>query len=94
MPQDLVAKRRNIASRMVTAVEKIVAGIDELQNLKQEFQVAGAFDQTDFDGTDLRHLTPAIVGQLIGGGASTTAGALLDVATVNPHKTALLGALR
>lgn len=66
--QDLVAKRRNIAEKAVIYSTQIVDGYNALLQTQDEYNQAGTFVQTDFDGTGLSHLTPGMINTLFGGG--------------------------
>lgn len=66
MPQSLVSKRHNIATNAVIYATQLWDAYLGLQELKLERSKMedGNFQQTDFDGTDLAHLTPAMIGAL------------------------------
>lgn len=66
MAQSLVNKRRNIATNAVihaTALWDNYKALVSLQEQRANME-DGNFVQTDFDGTDLEHLTPAMIGGL------------------------------
>lgn len=65
MAQSLVSKRRNIATRSVAAATQLWDAFETLQDIALERAQAGNFLQTDFDGTDLEHLTPFMIGVLL-----------------------------
>ena len=65
MAQDVVAKRRNIASKMVDAATQLWDALNTLQELQAEHAQIADYDQTDFDGTDLKHLTPFLAGAVL-----------------------------
>lgn len=61
---DTAAKRLNVASKAVDAATAIVDNLNillELQAERAKF-AAGDFQDSDFVGTDLRHLTAGILG--------------------------------
>ena len=64
MAQDQTGKRRNLASEAVIHATAFVDALTALQTLKEERLQAGDFQDADFDGTDLAHLPPGMVGQL------------------------------
>ena len=66
MAQSLVAKRRNIATNAVIHATALWDHYQALLELKTERSKMedGNFAQSDFDGTDLVHLTPAMIGGL------------------------------
>lgn len=66
MAQSLVNKRRNIATNAVNHATALWDHYQALQELKIERAKMedGNFQQTDFDNTDLTHLTPAMLGGL------------------------------
>ena len=90
--QDLVSKRRNIATNAMIYVTQIVDAYTALQLLQDEYAQAGSFAQTDFDGTDLEHLTPGIVNTLFGGGgvADNLETNYIDTANSGRNKQILL----
>jgi hypothetical protein len=65
MAQSVVAKRRNIASNAVIQATVFYDALRALSDLSAERAELGDFVQTDFDGTDLEHLTPFVVGSLL-----------------------------
>jgi len=69
MPQNVVNKRRNIATNAViyaTQLADAINGLKELQVERNEMGAGGAYEQADFDDTDLTHLTPYITEVLLG----------------------------
>jgi hypothetical protein len=68
MAQDLVQKRRNLASNAVVHATRLADAIYALRQLKDEFAHVGSYAQSDFDGTDLAHLTPGLMNAVFGGG--------------------------
>jgi len=65
MPQDQTEKRRNIATNAVIHATALWDALVALEELTAERVVAGNFVDTDFDGTDLVHLTPFMIGSLL-----------------------------
>lgn len=65
MAQDQTDKRRNLASRAMNASIAFVDALLEMQQIAAERPVAGNFVDADFDGTSLKHMTPAMIGTLI-----------------------------
>lgn len=65
--QDLLAKRRNLASNTVIHATRLVDAILALDALQEEFAHVGTFLQVDFDNTDLKHLTPGMLNAVFGG---------------------------
>jgi hypothetical protein len=65
MAQDLSSKKLNFASRMQSAIEAIDIARSQLRSLKTEATdnswSQASFDQTLFDGTALKHITPAML---------------------------------
>lgn len=84
MAQDLVQKRRNIATNTVIHATRIVDSLRALDALQEEAAIV-TFVQTDFDDTDLEHLTPNILAAIYGGG-----GALDDMLTQLANNAVLL----
>lgn len=65
MAQSLVNKRRNIATNAVIHATQLWDHLQALKGLALERAQAGNFEQTDFDDTDLEHLTPFMIGSLL-----------------------------
>lgn len=67
MAQSLVDKRRNLATNVVIHATALWDNYLALQELKTERAKMedGNFVQSDFDGTDLTHLTPGMIGNFI-----------------------------
>jgi len=63
--QDQSNKRRNIASRAVTASTQLWDAVQDLSELSLERVQSGNFVDDDFSGTALTHLTPFLVGLLL-----------------------------
>lgn len=64
MAQDQTSKRRNIATNAVTHCTNFLTALTNLIELSAQRGQSGDFVDADFEGTDLRHLTPGIVGTL------------------------------
>jgi hypothetical protein len=66
MAQSLVQKRRNLATNTIIHATQLWDAFQRLLDLKLERDNMedGNWVQTDFDGTDLEHLTPAMIGGL------------------------------
>lgn len=66
MAQSLVSKRRNIATNAAIHATTLWDSYQALQELKLERAKMedGNFQQSDFDDTDLQHLSPGIIGGL------------------------------
>lgn len=67
MAQDLVDKRRNVATNMMIEGTRLADAIVALQELQAEFAQCGSFQQSDFDNTALKHLTPGILSAVFAG---------------------------
>jgi hypothetical protein len=65
MAQSQVQKRLNIAGNAVIHATRLVDALLALEQLKEERLQAGNFLDSDFDGTDLNHLTPYMIGTLL-----------------------------
>ena len=63
--QNQSAKRQNLASNAVIHATAAVDAIRALAALREERPEAGNFVDADFDGTDLQHLNPFLVGSLL-----------------------------
>lgn len=65
MAQDLASKKLNFASRMQQAIEAVDVARSQLRSLKAEATdnqwTLASFDQTLFDNTGLKHLTPGML---------------------------------
>lgn len=62
---DIVAQRRNVASAAVKASTQLVDALNMLISLRaQRDEFQQDFTDTDFDGTDLRQLSAAMIGTL------------------------------
>lgn len=89
MAQDVTNKKRNVASNTVIHATRLVDALLALDALQEEYNAVtavSAFAQSDFDGTDLQHLTPALINAVYGGG-----GNIDDLMTEYAnHKTNLL----
>ena len=66
MAQSVVDKRRNIAAKTVDAATQLWDALQTLLELQSEHTQIADFAQSDFDGTDLQHLNPTIVGGILG----------------------------
>jgi len=84
MAQDLVSKRLNIAAATVTQATALWNATIALRELQAERAVAGNFEDTDFDGTDLQHLTAFMIGAFL----DTHVPALVDA--IDDHQQQLL----
>jgi hypothetical protein len=65
MAQNQVDKRRNLATNAITHATQLWDSLVALKEISDEAATAGNFLQTDFDDTDLAHLTPASIGAWI-----------------------------
>lgn len=66
MALDQRQKRQNIAGEAVDQATILYDAIRNLSLLSDEAAQAGTFVDADFDGTNLTHLTPAMVTTLLG----------------------------
>ena len=69
MAQDLIDKRRNIATNTVIHATRLVDALRALDALQEEVAQV-TFVQSDFDGTSLKHLSPALMAAIYGGGGA------------------------
>lgn len=81
MAQDQTAKRRNIATNAVIHATAVYDHLQALKQLTAERAVAGNFVDADFDGTDLQHLTPFMIGSLLDTHAPAISNFLEDAGT-------------
>lgn len=65
MAQDLTKKRQNLATNTVAHATALLDAARALKHITEERTEAGNFEQADFDGTDLEHLTPGMIGQVL-----------------------------
>lgn len=65
MAQDQTDKRRNIATNAVFYATQLWDSLNALKELAAEHVVAGNFEDADFEVTDLKHLTPFMIGSLL-----------------------------
>jgi hypothetical protein len=65
MAQDQTDKRRNIATNAIAYATQLWDALLALKELSEERAIAGNFVDTDFDGTDMKHLTPFMIGSLL-----------------------------
>ena len=67
MAQSLLDKRRNLATNAVIQATRLLDAARALADLagEQDNTPGFSFEQSDFDGTDLQHLTPGLIGYLL-----------------------------
>lgn len=58
-------KRRNIATNAIIHATALWDHLLALKALAEERAVAGNFEDADFTGTDLKHVTPFAIGSLL-----------------------------
>lgn len=88
--EDLVAKRQNIATRSIAAATQLRDAIESLKLLKEERSTAGNFDDTDFENSDLKHLTAYDIGALLDTVVPSFDTTLQDVGNGGFNKSILL----
>lgn len=88
--EDLVPKRQNIATSAVAAATQLRDAIETLKRLKEERSSAGNFADSDFVGTDLKHLTAFDIGALLDTVVPAFDATLQDAGNGNFNKNILL----
>ena len=67
MAQDLIDKRRNLATNTIIQATRLGDAILALQALQAEYGQCGTFLQAEFDGSSLKHVSPALLLAVHGG---------------------------
>lgn len=87
---DTTAKRRNIASRAVTAATQLVDALHTLQNLAEERAATDNFLDSDFTGTALAQLDAYTIGSLFDFVIPSLTANYTDAANGGRNKSVLL----
>jgi hypothetical protein len=94
MAEDYTVKRRDMATRAVTAATQLIDAVNLLVNLGPKLaQSGGGFEDADFEGTGLSHLNSWKMNTLVNVVAPAlvvAAATPLDTETAMTHKDVLL----
>ena len=91
MSQDVTPKLQNIATKAMYEGTKLLDCINNLIELQSEYTTAGrSFQDSDFDSPLLKHLTPYMVGVLLGDTINAFKTTFDDAGHGNLNKNILL----
>jgi len=92
--QDLVSKRLNLCSELVDNLQQWWTLTNLLRGLVLERPVVGNFAQSEFDNTDLKHLSPSLAGVLLETDLPAILAFILDEGGSHHYQQHILEALR